>query len=272
MRTFLRTVRTRCRREADMKRPVAEDTAPADLLERLRARRPRVHCITNAVAETFTANVLLAAGAVPSLTINPDEVADFVSRADALLVNLGTLDPVRRRAAETALAAAEARGLGWVLDPVFVERSALRLALARQLLARTPAIMRCNGAEFEALSGGQAEESRLAEFARASATTVALTGPVDLVSDGTRLRRISNGHELMGRVTAMGCAATALMAAFLSVADDPLHAALACLVTVGIAAEDAGAVANGPGSFVPAYLDRLFAISPEEVAVRARIA
>ena len=76
----------------------------ADILARIRARRPRVHCITNAVAQNFTANMLLAAGAVPSMTIAPDEIADFVARADALLVNLGTLDPERRDAIDIAIA------------------------------------------------------------------------------------------------------------------------------------------------------------------------
>src|SRR3981189_1509578 len=78
----------------------------ADILARIRARRPRVHCITNAVAQNFTANMLLAAGAVPSMTIASDEIADFVARADALLVNLGTLDPERRGAIQIAIAAA----------------------------------------------------------------------------------------------------------------------------------------------------------------------
>ena len=45
----------------------------AETQERLRARAPRVHCITNAVAQAFTANVLLAAGAVPSMTIAVNE-------------------------------------------------------------------------------------------------------------------------------------------------------------------------------------------------------
>src|SRR4051794_41683090 len=68
----------------------------ADILTRLRARGPRVHCITNAVAQTFTANTLLAAGAVPSMTLAADEIGAFVARADALLVNLGTFDAERR--------------------------------------------------------------------------------------------------------------------------------------------------------------------------------
>ena len=71
-------------------------------MARLRARAPRVHCITNAVAQNFTANVLLAAGCVPSMTISPEEIAQFVARADALLVNLGTFDAERREAVRIA--------------------------------------------------------------------------------------------------------------------------------------------------------------------------
>src|SRR6266850_2847157 len=104
----------------------------ADILARIRARRPRVHCITNAVAQNFTANMLLAAGAVPSMTIAPDEVGDFVARADALLVNLGTMDAERREAIGIALRAADDR-VPWILDPVFVDRSAPRAAFAKDL-------------------------------------------------------------------------------------------------------------------------------------------
>ena len=67
-------------------------TLTADILARVRARGPRVHCITNAVAQAFTANMLLAVGAVPSMTIAADEIAAFTAGAQALLVNLGTFD------------------------------------------------------------------------------------------------------------------------------------------------------------------------------------
>ncbi len=94
-----------------------------DVLARIRARQPRVHCITNAVAQNFTANVLLAAGAIPSMTVAPDEVGAFTARADALLVNLGTFDRERRDATEIAIAEAARAGRPWVLDPVFIDRS-----------------------------------------------------------------------------------------------------------------------------------------------------
>src|SRR5258707_2650430 len=108
----------------------------ADVLVRVRTQSPRVHCITNAVAQNFTANVLLAAGAIPSMTVAPDEIAAFTASANALLVNLGTFDAGRREAADIAIVVATKEGLPWVLDPVFVNRSAPRAAYARALIAR----------------------------------------------------------------------------------------------------------------------------------------
>src|SRR3974377_1730712 len=86
--------------------PVPSQTlvdAAVQLLPRLRARAPRVHCITNTVAQPITANVMLAVGAIPSLTTSEAEIGAFVRSADAVLVNLGTLDPERHKAIEIAV-------------------------------------------------------------------------------------------------------------------------------------------------------------------------
>src|SRR5476651_1064659 len=125
----------------------------ADVLARLRAQSPRVHCITNSVAQTLTANTLLAVGAVPSMTIAPEEIGGFVKRAGALLVNLGTFDAGRRAASAIAIEAANELNLPWVLDPVFVDRSEPRAIYAKQLAVLAPKAMRLNHAEFSALSG-----------------------------------------------------------------------------------------------------------------------
>src|SRR6476620_10779268 len=124
--------------EGEMRAPHSERTATtelpaiaADILQRLRERRPRVHCITNAVAQTFTANMLLAAGAVPSMTIALKEVRPLVARADALLINLGTFDPERQKASLAAVGVANKSGIPWVLDPVFIDRSKPRAAFAK---------------------------------------------------------------------------------------------------------------------------------------------
>src|ERR1700722_5377871 len=117
-----------------MHAPVEFADIVADVLARIRARGPRVHCITNSVAQQYTANMLLAAGAVPSMTISPEEIVSFVASADALLVNLGTFDAERRSAIDVALGAVHAARMPWVLDPVFIDRTPGRAQFARELL------------------------------------------------------------------------------------------------------------------------------------------
>src|SRR5215472_1054293 len=208
---------------AKMHAPVELADIAADVLARVRDRAPRVHCITNNVAQTYTANMLLAAGAVPSMTISPEEIAAFVASADALLVNLGTFDAERREAVDLALGAAEAARMPWVLDPVFIDRSPARAAFARTLLGRRPTAVRLNHSEFVALFGREASDEAAARAAKTSGTVVALTGDTDLVSDGVRRAAIRNGHPLMGLVTAMGCAGSALLGAALAVESDAWH-------------------------------------------------
>jgi hydroxyethylthiazole kinase len=243
------------------------------LLERLRAEPVRVHAITNSAAQTLTANLLLAAGGVPSLTVAPEEAPAFASRAAALLVNLGTLDHDRRAAIPWAIAAARGGTKPWVLDPVFVDASPPRLDLARLCLAGHPCIVRCNPSEFAALAGAEASPDAAAAFARAHDTVVALTGPTDWVTDGDAFLAIENGHPLMAQVTAMGCAATALIAAFAaSSGATPLEAAASALLVTGIAGEIAGAAAGGPGTFQPLFLDAIASLDADTIRIRARIA
>jgi hydroxyethylthiazole kinase len=242
-----------------------------DILTRLRARSPRVHCITNAVAQTFTANVLLAAGAIPSMTLSTDEIGAFVSRADALLVNLGTFDGERRAATAAALEVASERRVPWVLDPVFIDRSELRAAYAKSLIAQNPDAIRLNRAEFVALSGAEPDEGALTKYALDTLAIVALTGTVDRITDGVQSIAIENGHPLMARVTAMGCAASALVAAFLAVESDPYPATAAALLCFGIAGGIAGERATGPGSFPAALLDALYALDEKTLTEKARV-
>lgn len=242
----------------------------AVLLARLRAKALRVHCITNGVAQNFTANMLLAAGVTPSMTIAPDEIGSFVESADALLVNLGTFDAERRQAIEVAVADAS-DGIPWVLDPVFVERSAQRAAFAGQLVARRPTVVRLNRAELSALAPDGLAASPV-QFATENATTVALSGETDVVTDGRCSIAISNGHPWMARVTAMGCAGSALVAACLAVEENAALASAAALLMLGIAGEMAAERSRGPGTFAAAILDAVHALDQDTIMRRARVA
>jgi len=258
-------------REPDALRSIVDLAAAcADVIERVRAHSPRVHCITNAVAQNFTANVLLAAGARPSMTISPEEIGSFVASADALLVNLGTFDAARREATDTAVEVAAEESLPWVLDPVLIDRSRPRSVYASELMTRGPRAVRLNRAEFAALAGSEPDDEGLRRYALDALTVIGLTGETDVVTDGARLATIRNGHPLMARVTAMGCVASALVAACLAVEGDAWLATTAALLALGVAGEGA-AHARGPGSFATEIVDALYRLDRDGLIARAKI-
>lgn len=241
--------------------------SPADVmqcLERVRLHRPRVHCITNAVAQELSANVLLALGAIPSMTIAAEEVEAFAASADALLVNLGTLDDVRRAAIPLAIRGARASARPMVLDPVFIERSPVRCAYAQEILKdplMRPDVVKANPGEVACLSG-------LDDLLGDETFTLAVTGAEDLIRQAGQELCLQNGTGLLSRVTATGCSLGAVIGAFVSQSEDPLLGTASAVAVFNISAEMAAEKAEGPGSLVPAFLDQLYRLEERDIAAR----
>lgn len=259
-------------------------------LERVRQEGPLVHNITNYVAMQIAANTLLAAGASPVMAHAAEEVEEMAAAAGALVLNIGTLEPAWVDAMELAQASAARHGVPVVLDPVGVGATRYRTEVAARLLStHPPLVIRGNAAEVAVLAGGtgivrgvDAHSGGLpvdeaASLARRLAGVVAATGPVDIVTDGRRTARIENGDPWLTRVTATGCSLSALVGAFVAVAnreprqDDTLLAVIASLVSFEVAAEQARAVAHGPGTFHAALLDALYHLRPADVDSAARV-
>ncbi|RJT88558.1 hydroxyethylthiazole kinase [Cryobacterium melibiosiphilum] len=262
--------------------PTAETAAA--LLAELQARQPLVQCLTNAVVTNFTANVLLAVGASAAMTDLPLEAGPFAAIASGVLVNLGTPHTAQRDAMREAVAAAKAAGTPWVLDPVAIGTLPVRTALAAELLLQRPTVIRGNPSEIIALAGvgvgGRGVDSvDSAEDALAAGrllavefgSVVAISGPIDIVTDGVTDVRVHTGTPLLTRVTGGGCALGAVMAAFAALSDDRLASTVAATVVYTIAAEQAAADAAGPGSFAVAFLDRLANLTAETVLTLAVI-
>ena len=253
-------------------------------LDRVRAEGPLVHCLTNDVVVNFTANALLAVGAAPALVDIPEESGIFAGVAGGLLVNLGTPHAEQRAAMEAAVTAASDAGTPWVLDPVAIGVLPVRTELAHRLRDTRPTVVRGNASEILALaeagSGGRGVDALdevdaaaevASDLARSAGTVVAVSGPIDLVTDGTRTARVANGDVLLTKVTGGGCALGAVMAAFAAVEDDPFVATVAAVTTYTVAAELAAERAAGPGSFAVAFLDALAAVSADDLRARARL-
>jgi len=257
----------------------------AENLAALREKKPLIHNITNFVVMNYTANALLAMGASPVMAHAPNEVEDMVSFAGALVLNIGTLTDEWIASMIKAGKKATALGKPIILDPVGSGATALRTNSAKKIIdAAEISVIRGNASEILSL---RHEKSRTKgvdsvhavdeaaetakELARELDTTLAITGPVDLVTDGKQVVRISNGHPLMGYVTGTGCTATAAIGAFLSVDANPLSAAATALAYFGLAGEVAGEKASAPGSFMIQMIDALYTITPEKLREGCRI-
>jgi hydroxyethylthiazole kinase len=251
----------------------------------IRERRPLVHQITNYVVMNETANATLALGALPVMAHALQEVEQMATAASALVLNIGTLSDDWVESMVLAGLAANRAGVPVVLDPVGAGATTYRTETSRRLLAELRiAVVRGNSAEIAALSGKQAEirgveavgaaagPELARSAARALGAVVAVTGPVDHVSDGETVHAVANGHELLGTVTGTGCMATAITGCFLAVrGDDPLAAATEALVAFGVAGEDAAKKAKGPGSFHVALYDALYDLDPKKLDSRAKL-
>ena len=156
-----------------------------------------------------------------------------------------------RLAIDVASQVASGKGLPMVLDPVFAERSPARSAFARRLLRNAPAAMRCNPSEASALGDAALEA------ACDSGTVIALTGAKDRIRSSTNSQEISGGDPIMARVTATGCALGAVIAAFLTTGGSRFASVGSACLLFKRAGAAAAAISNGPGSFVPAFLDVL---------------
>jgi len=253
-------------------------------LDELRAHAPLVQCLTNAVVVNFTANALLALGAAPAMVDLPGEAGPFARVAGGVLLNLGTPAAEQREAMLEAAAAANDAGTPWVLDPVAIGALPVRTALAGALRELRPTVVRGNASEIIALAGGGSggrgvdaadavEEAIPAarSLARQTGAIVAVSGPVDAVTDGRELIRVANGDALLTRITGGGCALGAVMAAFAAVAEDRLAGTVAALTVYTVAAELAAERSAGPGTFGAAFLDTLASLDGDALSARAAI-
>jgi hydroxyethylthiazole kinase len=240
---------------------------------------PLVHCLTNTVVQALTANALLAVGAAPAMVDAPEEAAEFAAIASAVLVNVGTVHARTAEAMRLAARAAGEAGTPWVLDPVAVGGLSFRTALAADLVGLRPTVVRGNASEVLAVAGAGAggrgvdstatADDALAaaeQLARRTGGVVAVSGAVDVVTDGATTVRVGGGSALLTRTTGAGCALGALVAAYVAATGDPLTGTVAAHAHVALAAEVAAELADGPGTFTAQWLDALDALDGDALA------
>ncbi len=272
-----------------MSHPISAADLWADV-DAVRSKSPLVHSITNLVVINLNANVLLAAGASPVMAHAHEEVRDMVGIAQALVLNIGTLDPYWVQSMKLGLAVATLRGIPTVLDPVGAGATPYRNEALKEILeVASPTVIRGNGSEIMSTAGAAiqtrgVDSSAAVNDALGAAKaltqrtrgTVCVSGVVDHILDATqRWARLSNGHAWMTKITGVGCSATALIGAFCAVQSDAWRATTAAMALLGVAGEVAAektqARGLGVGSMAVALIDELQLLDASTFTQRLRL-
>jgi len=228
-------------------------------LENVRKAGPLVHNITNYVTVNDVANVLLACGGSPIMSDEPEDVVDITSICGGLNINIGTLNQNSIKAMFLAGKRANELNHMVLLDPVGAGASKLRTDTAVELIRKVRfTVIRGNISEIKTLALGSgttkgvdadiadavtedsldSSVSFVKDFAKNTGSIVAVTGAIDLVSDGEKCFVIRNGRPEMGRITGTGCQLSGMMTAFLVAnPDNLLEGAAAAVCTMGLAGE-----------------------------------
>jgi hydroxyethylthiazole kinase len=254
-------------------------------MEVIRQQAPVVHNITNYVVMNNTANALLALGASPVMAHAREEVEEMVNIASALVINIGTLSESWIYSMFKAVVQARKKGIPIIIDPVGAGATTFRTKTARDLISQDPpTIIRGNASEIMALYDDKSktrgvDSAALSDSAIATAQklseihkcVVCVSGATDYIVEGARTIKVRNGHQLMTRVTGLGCTASALCGAFAAVEKSVLAATVKAMAVMGIAGEMAAEKAAGPGSLQMHFLDNLFNLSEDDIKQRLKV-
>ncbi len=260
-----------------------------NLINIVREKKPLVQCITNFVTVNDCANILLAAGASPTMAMDKREVEEAVAGAQALVCNLGAIEYVD----SMILAGKKANELGIpvVLDPVAAGGTTLRREETQRLLREVHfSVIRGNASEIRAIASGKGGGSGVdvsaideinlenisesVEVVRICAeklqTIIAVSGAIDVISDGEETVLLHNGCPTMARITGSGCMVTTLIGGFVGAAPlKSLEATVEAMAVMGIAGELAEKKRlenrTGNATFRTDLIDAIFNITEEQV-------
>lgn len=262
----------------------------------VREQTPLAQSFTNFVTINLVANAQLAVGGTAAMSFLPNDVTSLAASCGATYINVGTLLPFYRDALQEISEHLSRHGCKWVLDPVAAGVGVARTEILEGFKDYPPTVIRANASEALVLNdmwqlgdtagtdehngpaGVEAADSvdaaitaatDLAAYLALHSPThtgaVAVSGEVDLVTDGRLVYRLPGGSAMMTKITGAGCSLGGVTATYLAVAD-PLVASLAASMLYNVSSEAAERTSHGPGSFQTAFLDALWNVTPEEIA------
>ena len=272
-----------------------------ELLNEVKSKNPLTHCITNFVTVNDCANAVLAIGASPIMSEDIEEVAEVVSIADALVINIGKLSHEQVEAMKISSAQANKINTPVILDPVGVGISQLRnkvtleiienykLAAIRGNITEIKTIAKLTGiiSESNTAKGVDVSESDIitqdnlnenadviSKLAAKLDTVILASGPIDILSDGETTIAIDNGDEMMPYITGSGCMLSSIVGSCIG-ATNPLEGTMLAALLMTIAGEKAKSKVDsentGTGSFRAYLIDYLYKLDGQTLINKSNI-
>lgn len=266
----------------------------SEALTRVRKDAPLVQCITNFVTVNDCANIILAAGGSPSMAHDIREVKEAVTGVHSLVCNMGAIAD----ADAMVIAGRQANELGKpvILDPVAAGGTKLRRDTAQRILKEVQfSVIRGNASEIRSLAGEQVtgsgvDASRLdfirkdnlgtgirmvCMLARQTGAVIAMSGEMDIISDGNRTVIIHNGCQTMARITGSGCMLASLIGTFCGASpEDIFDASCAAIATMGLCGEIAErqrlTKGTGNATYRTDLIDAVFNLTEQQLKEGAR--
>ncbi|WP_342228218.1 hydroxyethylthiazole kinase [Rickettsiella endosymbiont of Rhagonycha lignosa] len=244
----------------------------------IRQTHPLIHNITNLVVMPTTANFLLALGAAPIMAHAQEEIVEIIQLAQALVINIGTLDETWLTAIKQAQHAALKRNIPIVFDPVGAGASRYRTQASLTIIKRGIDVIRGNASEIMALLDTSiitkgVDSTQISRHALASAQTLAeqyrcivvVSGQIDFIVSATQTITLDYGTPLLTKVVGMGCSLTAMIASFLAINPERFNACVHAMAWMGLVSEYAEKKSSGPGSFYSQLLDSLYSVQKNDL-------
>lgn len=233
----------------------------------LRDKKPLIEQVTNYVTINDCANVTLAIGASPVMGDGFEEVDQMTMISDALVINYGVINGASLKTMIKAGKTANKHNIGIVLDPVGVGATQFRNEAIVDLLTQVhPTIIKGNASEIMSLSGMNTQSKGVdssadsleaidaaLKVARDHRCVCAVTGRIDIITDGRYIVKIYNESDLLSYITGTGCMITSLAASFLGGGASPLVSAVGGILAMSIAGEEAAIRENEENNGIASY-------------------
>ena len=260
-----------------------------EIKQSIKFNRPLIHCITNPISINDCANIVLAVGAKPIMAEHPLEVSEITAVSKSLAVNLGNITDTRMKSMLISGKTAFENKIPQVIDLVGVGCSKLRLDYAKKFISEChPSVIKGNMSEIKAICGIKSNAKgidvgasdivteqnfhesieMLSRFSLQTGSVIAVTGVVDVITDGTYTYLIKNGCEMLSMVTGTGCMLTALIANYIS-SGNILDGTVLAIALMGICGE-LSQYAKGTGSFRTELIDNIYSITDDVVIKKIR--